>query len=107
MTQQDEMLKSIKLRPGMTNISEDLLKEFIADTFYDVANYINLDITDTSLQMPVGCISIVKDLVIVKINKLGSEGLSSESHEGTSQSYIDGIPKDIKSRLRRYRRLPI
>ena len=107
MAQQDDVLKSIKLRPGMANISEELLKEFIADTFNDVAEYINLDTTDTTLQMPLGCISIVKDLVVIKCNKLGSEGISSDSHEGISQSYIEDMPKDILRKLRRYRRLPL
>ena len=56
--------------------------------------------------MPLGCISIIKELVVIKINKLGSEGISSESHEGISQSLIEGIPSDVKMKLRRYRKLP-
>ncbi|MEG2412629.1 MAG: phage head-tail connector protein [Clostridium sp.] len=100
----DSILKSVKLRPGMSSLREELIIEFIEDTFNDVAEYINLEL---GVDMPIGCISIVKDLVIIKANKLGSEGISSDSHEGVSQSYIDGIPKDIKARLRRYRRLPI
>lgn len=103
MTQIDDILKSLKLRPGISNLSDELLKDFIQDSFNGVSEYINL-IEGT--EMPEGCISIVKDLVVVNINRLGSEGISSESHEGVSQTYIDGIPKEIKSRLRRYRRLP-
>lgn len=103
MTQIDEVLHSLKLRPGISNLSDELLKDFISDSYNEVVEYINL-IEGT--EMPIGCISIVKDLVVVKVNKLGSEGISSESHEGISQSYIDGIPKEIKTRLRRYRRLP-
>jgi len=102
MTQIDEVLQSLKLRPGISNLSDDLLKDFIQDSFNDVTEYINLE---NGLEMPMGCISIVKDLVVIKVNKIGSEGISSESHEGVSHSYIDGIPKEIKTRLRRYRRL--
>lgn len=104
MEQKTKILESIKLRPGMSNISDALLIDFIQDSFNDVSQYINLT---GGAEMPVGCISIIKDLVVIKVNKLGSEGISSESHEGISQSYIDGMPKDIKDRLRRYRRLPI
>ena len=103
MTQIDEVLQSLKLRPGISNLSDDLLKDFIQDSFNDVSEYINLE---EDLEMPIGCISIVKDLVVIKVNKIGSEGISSESYEGVSHSYIDGIPKEIKARLRRYRRLP-
>lgn len=103
MTQIDEVLQSLKLRPGLSNLSDDLLKDFIQDSFNDVSEYINLE---DGLEMPIGCISIVKDLVVIKVNKIGSEGISSESYEGVSHSYIDGIPKEIKTRLRRYRRLP-
>ncbi len=103
MAQEDDILVSLKLRPGISNLSEELLKDFIKDIFNDVAEYINLE---EGIEMPIGCISVVKDLVVIKANKIGSEGISSESHEGVSQSYIDGMPKDIKTRLRRYRRLP-
>lgn len=102
--QKTNILESIKLRPGMSNISDTLLSDFISDVFNDISQYINL-IEDA--EMPQGCISIVKDLVVIKCNNLGSEGISSESHEGTSQSYIEDIPKGVKSRLRRYRKLPL
>lgn len=100
---QEEILQSLKLRPGISNFSDELLKDLILDSFNDVAEYINLTLGE---EMPLGCISIIKELVVIKINKLGSEGISSESHEGISQSFIEGIPSDIKMKLRRYRKLP-
>ncbi|MDM8312903.1 phage head-tail connector protein [Clostridium cadaveris] len=107
MTQSEQkvkILEAVKLRPGISNISDTLLSDFISDVFNDISQYINLI---EGAEMPQGCISIVKDLVVIKCNKLGSESVSSESHEGISQSYIEDIPKDVKSRLRRYRRLPL
>ncbi|ATD56235.1 hypothetical protein BTM21_03805 [Clostridium chauvoei] len=101
--QKIKILKSLKLRPGISNFNDELLKDLISDYFNDVAESINLS---EGLQMPVGCINIVKELVVVKINRLGSEGISSESHEGISQTYTDDIPNEIKTKLRRYRRLP-
>lgn len=99
----EEILKSIKLRPGISNFSEDLLKDIISDAYNDVAEVINLTEGDI---MPLGCISIIKDVVVIKINKLGSEGISSEANEGISQSFINDIPDDVKRKLRRYRKLP-
>ena len=101
--QKSKILESVKLRPGLSNLSDELLKDFIYDSYNEIVEYINL-IEGT--EMPVGCISIVKELVIIKVNKLGAEGISSESHEGVSQSYIEDMPKDILRKLRRYRRLP-
>lgn len=100
---QENILQSLKLRPGISNFNDELLKDLISDSFNDVAEYINFT---EEKEIPLGCISIVKELVVIKINKLGSEGLSNESHEGTSQSFINGIPNEIKSKLRRYRKLP-
>lgn len=99
----ENILQSLKLRPGVSNFNDELLKDLISDSFNDVAECINLTEGE---EMPLGCISIIKDLVAIKINKLGSEGISSESHEGISQSFINGIPNDIKLKLRRYRKLP-
>lgn len=103
MSQDEKILQSLKLRPGISNFSDELLNDLIYDTYNDVADCINLE---EGSEMPIGCVSIVKDLVVIKVNKLGSEGISSESHEGISQSFIEGIPKDIKLKLRRYRKLP-
>lgn len=99
----EEILKSIKLRPGMSNLADELLNDIISDIYNDISEFINLEY---GKEMPLGCINIVKELVVIKINKLGSEGISSESHEGTSQSFINGIPSEIKLKLRRYRKLP-
>lgn len=97
------ILQSLKLRPGISNFSDELLKDLLVESYNDVAEFINLNEGE---EMPLSCINIVKDLVVVKVNKLGSEGLSSESYSGVSQSYIEDIPKDIKRKLIRKRKLP-
>lgn len=104
MLQEDKILKSLKLRPGISNLSDELLKDLIDDAYNEVAEYINLA---EGTEMPVGCTSIVKELVIIKVNKLGAEGISSDSREGISENYIEDIPKNILRKLRRYRRLPL
>jgi hypothetical protein len=103
MAQIDNIVAALKLRPGISNLTTELLTDIVQDTITDVVEYINLE---EGTDVPTSCVSIVKDIVIVKCNKLGSEGLSSESYSGVSQSYIEDIPKDILRKLKRYRKLP-
>ncbi|AOR24959.2 phage head-tail connector protein [Clostridium taeniosporum] len=99
----EKIIESIKLRPGISDMNEVLLRDIVQDIIDDVSEYINLE---DGKELPTKCISIVKDIVVIKINKLGSEGVSSESYSGVSQSYIEDIPKDILRKLRRCRKLP-
>lgn len=103
MEQIDNIVAALKLRPGISNLTTELLTDIVQDTITDVVEYINLE---EGTDIPTSCVSIVKDIVIVKCNKLGSEGLSSESYSGVSQSYIEDIPKDIIRKLKRHRKLP-
>lgn len=98
----EKILNSIKLRPGVDCNSDEMLLDVINDAIEEVKEYINSG--DNDVLSPF-CISIVKELVLVKLNRIGAEGLSSQSNSGTSESYTDGIPSDIKSKLRRLRKL--
>lgn len=99
----NSILESVKLRPGISNNSDELLTDIIGDTLNDVSSFLNLKQDD---EFPKKCVSIVKDIVILKCNRLGTEGLSSQSASGVSESYIDGMPKDVKAKLKRFRKLP-
>ncbi|NFA43977.1 hypothetical protein EXM65_15735 [Clostridium botulinum] len=99
----EKIIESIKLRPGISNVDEFLLADIVQDAVIEVSDYINIKEGE---ELPLGCISIVKDIVVIKVNKLGSEGVSSESYSGVSQSYTEDIPKDILRKLKRYRKLP-
>lgn len=99
----NKILQSIKLRPGISNNSDELLLDMIEDAIAEVKEYINLG---DSEELSPFCISIVKELVVIRCNKLGSEGISSESNSGISQNYIEDMPKDILRKLKRYRKLP-
>lgn len=97
------VLLKIKSRPDIRCISEKYLAEVIDDAIYDVYNYINArsfnDLSDN-------LITPIKDLCIIRINLTGAEGIVSSSKAGTSETYIDDIPKAVKAKLRKYRRLP-
>lgn len=98
----EEILSSIKLRPGISVNSDELLEEFILDAEQTVKDFINYSEEE---ELPKGCLSVVKELVIIKCNRLGTEGLSSQSASGVSENYSKDIPKPLKKKLYRYRKL--
>lgn len=57
--------------------------------------------------LPVGAESIINDMVIVKCNRQGTEGLQSQSFSGISDSFIDGYPANIINQLNRFRKIKI
>ena len=96
-----DMLSKTKIMLGIDNNSKnELLSIYIEDIEEEVKEYLNID------EIPKKAESIVRDLVVIKYNKNGSEGLESENFSGVSQSFIDGFPKDIEKRLIRFRKLP-
>ena len=54
-------------------------------------------------EMELAAISIAK----IKLNRMGSEGLSSNSFSGVSESYLDGYPEEIKSLLNSKRKIKV
>lgn len=50
---------------------------------------------------------IAQKITIIKLNRLNTEGLASQSFNGVSESYIDGYPEDIMAVLRRKRKIKV
>lgn len=50
---------------------------------------------------------IAEKIAIIKLNRMNTEGLSSQSYSGVSQSYIDGYPADILAVLKRKRKVKV
>lgn len=46
-------------------------------------------------------------IAVIKLNRMNSEGLSSQSYSGVSESYIDGYPSEIQAVLNRKRKLKV
>ncbi|GAA0735425.1 hypothetical protein GCM10008906_09130 [Clostridium oceanicum] len=95
------LLEKIKRRSNVSiNQKDELLNDFIEETQLEISEYIN------SNEIPKVLESVLIDIVIIKLNRLGNEGLLSESFSGISQTYIDDLPKYILKKLRRNRKLP-
>lgn len=48
---------------------------------------------------------LAERITIILLNRMNSEGVSSESFNGTSVSYIDGLPDDIIQALNKKRKV--
>lgn len=96
-----KILEKVKRRSiAAKNQSDDLLNDFIEETQEEVKALIHREDIPLSLE------GTIADIIVIKCNRLGTEGISSESFSGVSTSYIDGFPKDILKKLRSCRKLP-
>lgn len=50
---------------------------------------------------------IAQKITIIKLNRLHTEGLTSQTYSGVSESYVDGYPADIMAVLNRKRRIKV
>lgn len=95
------MLKSIKLMLGIIEDDKDeLINELIRVTEEEVKEYCNFT-NDAQLEKLNGAI---KNMVILKYNRLGAEGLTAENYSGNSFSYMSDYPESIIAVLNRNRR---
>lgn len=50
---------------------------------------------------------VAEKIAIIKLNRMNTEGLASQSYSGVSESYIDGYPADILAVLNRKRKIKV
>jgi len=94
------MLENIKILLGINDdIKDNLITILINKSIRKALDYCNI------LELPTDMEGIIEELVIISYNRLGSEGLQSESYSGISQTFISDIPDDIKRQLNAYKRL--
>lgn len=96
------MIEEIKILLGdaASNYSDALIGLMLKQALAEVEAYCNRSL-DAELEM------IAERIAIIKLNRLNTEGLSSQSYSGVSESYIDGYPADIMAVLKRKRKVKI
>lgn len=99
----EKIKTKIKNRPDMQYVNNQYLEDTLDDAINDVLDYIH--VIDKK-ELEDGLETPIKDLCVMRLNLTGSEGLTANSKAGTSETYVDGIPKAIKHKLQKYRRLP-
>lgn len=99
---EEQVYTELILYPHIAGMDETFLQLLIKDAMDDLRDYINYLPEEI---LPYSCSSLIRDLVLTRINKLGTEGISSTSQSGVSETYSDKLPADIRRRLNRLRRV--
>lgn len=99
----ETVLAKLNARPDMQYIKKNYMQSAIEDAINDVYIYINAKSDD---DLTVNLITPITDICVIRLNLTGNEGLTSSGKAGTNESYITSIPKSIRRKLQRYRRLP-
>lgn len=96
------MVEDIKILLGdaASNYTDAQIELCIKHAKAEVEAYCKREL-DTELEM------ITEKIAIIKLNRLNSEGLASQSYSGVSESYIDGYPQEIMAVLNRKRKLRV
>lgn len=96
------MLEEIKLLLGdaADNFTEAQINLAYKLALAEVEDYCNRE-ADTALEL------VAERIAVIKLNRLNTEGLASQSYSGISESYIDGYPADIQAALNRKRKIKV
>ena len=96
------MIEEIKLMSGdaAANYSDAQIGLAAKMAMAEVQGYCNREL-DYELEI------IAERIAIIKLNRIGTEGLTSQSYSGVSESYINGYPADIMQVLNRKRRIKV
>lgn len=96
------MIEEIKLLLGETakNYSDAQISLCYKMALAEVEEYCNRE-ADIALEL------IAEKIAIIKLNRLNTEGLASQSYSGVSESYIDGYPAEIVAVLNRKRKIKV
>lgn len=96
------MIEEIKLLLGDAagNYSDSLINLVLKHALAEVEAYCQRPV-DKELEV------IAERIAIIKLNRMNTEGLASQSFSGVSESYQDGYPADILAVLNRKRRIKV
>ena len=96
------MIEEVKLLLGdaASNYSDAQIGLALKMAISEVEDYTHREL-DYSLQL------IAERIAIIKLNRMGTEGLNSMSVNGLSENYINGYPADILATLNSKRKIRV
>lgn len=96
------MIEDIKLLLGdaASNYSDAQIALALKMAIAEVEDYCNRE-ADATLEL------IAEKIAVIKLNRINTEGLASQSYSGVNESYIDGYPAEILAVLNRKRKIKI
>jgi hypothetical protein len=94
------MIENIKLMLGSSasNYSDEQINYAYRRAVMEIESYCRREL-DVELSM------IAEEIAVIKLNRIGTEGLSNQSYSGVSEGYIDGYPDTIKKILNSKRKV--
>ena len=66
----------------------------------EIEDYCKRD-ADTAMEL------LAEQIAVIKLNRINTEGLASQSYSGVGENYIDGYPDNIKQALSRKRKVKV
>ena len=96
------MVEEIKLLLGdaVSNYSDEQISLAYKMALAEVEAYCNRE-ADAILEL------MADKIAVIKLNRINTEGLTSQSYSGVSESYLDGYPAEILNVLNRKRKLKV
>lgn len=93
------MLENVKLLLGIQGTDKDKILQLLISQAIDEVK----DFTHREDVYPLQ--STIEKIVVYNYNRMGTEGLNSESYSGQSYNYSTDYPDSIMRTLKRYRKL--
>lgn len=90
--------EKLKIMIGVGDDKDSLLQLLVESAESEFLQHTNQP------EVPVSAQNIILDMAIVKYNLIGTEGLSSQSYSGASESYAH-YPSELKTAIRRYAKI--
>ena len=94
------MIENIKLMLGISadNYSDAQINLAYKRAVMEIETYCKREI-DVELSM------VAEEIAVIKLNRMGSEGLTNQSYSGVSEGYVDGYPDHITKILNSKRKV--
>jgi hypothetical protein len=96
------MIEEIKLLLGDSaeNYSDALIGLMLKQTIAEIEGYCRREL-DYELE------TVAQRIVVIKLHRMGTEGLASTNFSGVGETYTDGYPSDIQAVLNRKRKIKV
>lgn len=96
------MIEEVKVMLGdaAANYTDAQISLAVKQALIEVEEYCGRSL-DLALEM------VAQRIAIIKLNRINTEGLNSQSYSGVSENYLDGYPADILAILNKKRKLKV
>lgn len=96
------MIEEIKVLLGdaASNYTDTQISLAFKMASAEVEAYCNREL-DTVLEL------MAEQIAVIKLNRINTEGLASQSFSGINEAYVDGYPAHIQATLNRKRKIKV